>query len=275
MPCQLLRAKPIADDILAGFSPEARRLADRGTPAGLAVVLVGGDALARNYFERKRRACAQLGLHAAMVELPVGTSTAHVISELRTLGNDQAIHSILLQYPLPSPIDLDQVAAAIPVEKDVDGMRPASDCLPCAIEGGRLLLQAYHVSIAGQPAIVVGNQPGLAEPLVRMLRAAGAIVSRCDADEPNLVDRIAAAQIVATAIGRAQFVRGEWLQPGAVVIDTGLNAAGDQVVGDVDLPSAVLRAGYLTPVPGGLGTMTMAVLVQRTVTAAGSAQSGA
>lgn len=268
--CQLMRAKPLAERILARCRQAALRLREAsGCQAGLGVVLVGGDELAIQYLERKRRACAQLGLHPVLLHLSATTSTEELIQRLTEWGRDNTVHGILLQYPLPDHIEERRACEAIAADKDVDCARAAeAGCWPCAVEGARLLLREYAISPAGKAAVVIGCGAMLAEPFEEMLRAEGAIVRRCKADAPDLSLRLASADIVVAAVGRPRFVNGDWLKAGAVVIDTGLNPGPDGPVGDVDADSARQRAGYLTPVPGGIGTITLAVLIERTIAAA-------
>ncbi|MEY4940392.1 MAG: Bifunctional protein FolD 1 [Verrucomicrobiota bacterium] len=274
----ILSGKVLADRILAAGREQVAKL--RKTTQvipGFAVVLVGGDELAARYFERKRLACADLGIVTLLKRLPGDTTTAALVQELTALGNNDSVDGILLQYPLPAHLDGRAAFDAIPPGKDVDIttstnlahlQHQAATNWPCVVESARLVLQEYSPPVADRSALVIGSGDLVASPLALLLTRLGARVTRADADDSDLRERVATADIVATVIGRAEFIRTEWLKRGVMVIDTGLNPGpAGTVVGDV-AATAGLRAAYVTPVPGGLGKLTLALLIERTIRAA-------
>ena len=267
---KLMLGKPVADRILEQCRQRVRGLVERsGVRPCLAVVLVGDDPLAARYLERKGQGCERLGMTSRLVRLPALISTAELLGALEELGNDRSVHALLLQYPLPAHLDASTAFGAIPAAKDVDGIcRPRSGLTSCTAEAVRRLLAAYAVGVAGKTAVVAGRGATLGEPLAQMLVADHALVTVCDGPVPRMAGRIGTGDLVVTALGQARVVRGEWLKAGAVVVDTGLNAVEGRPVGDVDFESASARASWITPVPGGVGPMTMAVLLERTASAA-------
>lgn len=273
----ILSGKVLADRILAAAREQVAELRQTAQIVpGFAVVLVGGDDLAVRYLERKRRACADLGIEPFLTHLPADTTTRTLAESLAALGRNEAVDGILLQYPLPPQIDARAPFDAIPPAKDVDIstsanlarlQRDESPQWPCVVEAAHIVLREYAAPVAGRSALVIGSDELVASPLALLLASLGARVGRADADDLDLRFRVATADLVATAIGRPEFIKTDWLKPGAVVIDTGLNPGPSGPVGDVEA-SAGLRAAYLTPVPGGLGKLTLALLVERTIMSA-------
>jgi methylenetetrahydrofolate dehydrogenase (NADP+)/methenyltetrahydrofolate cyclohydrolase len=264
----------LADQILAACRIRAAKLRrTKGIIPGFAVVLVGGDELAVRYLERKRRACTDLGLRPIIRHLESGTTSTELAQALADLGRDESVHGILLQYPLPAHIDERRAFDVIPPAKDVDSTTTAnlarlsegkSPQWPCVVEAAQRLLHYYGVSIAGRSALVIGSHHLIAQPTGEMLMSLGAHVSHHDGETPELSARVAQCDVIATAIGQPKFLKAEWFKPGAIVIDTGLNPGPSGPIGDVD-PAAIERVSYLTPVPGGLGKLTLALLVERTI----------
>ncbi len=247
-----------------------------GQPPTLATVIVGDDPASHTYVRMKRRRCEQVGMRSVRVELPNGTTTAELVAEIDRLGQDDTIHGILVQHPVPQPIDKRTAFETIPVAKDVDGVTSATlgrvilglpAFVPCTPAGIMHLLNAYNVQIDGSHAVVIGRSPILGRPLASMLINAHATVTLCHSRTRSLPSIVRNADIVIAAVGRPHFVQGGWIQTGAVVIDAGYNPGN---IGDVDFAGAHEPCSLITPVPGGVGPMTIAVLIDHTADAAAS-----
>jgi methylenetetrahydrofolate dehydrogenase (NADP+)/methenyltetrahydrofolate cyclohydrolase len=272
---RLMAGTDLARAIVAGAASRAADLAARtGVRPCLATVLVGDDPASETYVRMKRNRCAQAGIDSRHVPLPAGTSTAELVDRVGELSVDPAVHGILLQHPVPAGIDERAAFEAIVPAKDVDGVTMHSFAamafgLPgfvsCTPGGILRLLDAYDVPLAGRRAVVLGRSPILGRPVGMLLLARDATVTYCHSRTEGLPGLVRDAEIVVAAVGRPELVRGEWLKPGAVVVDAGYHPGG---VGDVHAPSARERAGLLTPVPGGVGPMTIAVLLEQTMAAA-------
>ncbi|MFC9927628.1 bifunctional 5,10-methylenetetrahydrofolate dehydrogenase/5,10-methenyltetrahydrofolate cyclohydrolase [Streptomyces sp. NPDC127190] len=256
----------------------AKRAADltarTGTAPCLATVLVGADPASVTYVRMKQNRCRKAGIQSRHVELPAATTTAELVATLRELSADPLVHGILLQHPVGAHIDERAAFEAIAPEKDVDGVTFASFAtmsfgLPgfvsCTPGGILRLLDEYGVDPAGKRAVVVGRSAILGKPVGMLLLARDATVTYCHSRTADLSAAVREADIVVAAVGRPRLIRGQDIKPGAVVIDAGYNPGN---VGDVDFDSAVERASLITPVPGGVGPMTIATLLEQTVTAA-------
>lgn len=252
----------------------AYRSATGRTPR-LATVLVGDDPASHTYVRMKVNRCRQVGIDSTRRELPADSTTAEVVQAVQDLASDDEVDGILVQHPMPAHIDERAVFDAIGGTKDVDGVtaRSFSDmadahgvgfasCTPAGIVA---LLDAYEVPIAGKHVVVVGRSAILGKPAAMMLLGRDATVTICHSKTRGLAHFVGEADIVVAAVGRAELIRGEWIKPGAVVIDAGYNAGN---VGDVAFSTASERASLITPVPGGVGPMTIAVLLAQTVSAA-------
>ncbi len=237
-------------------------------------MLVGDDPASHTYVQMKRNRCAEAGIESRYVELPSETTTAELVSEIEALSEDLAVDGILLQHPVPAHIDERAAFEAIAPGKDVDGVTMHSfaamafnengfhSCTP----GGILrLLDAYDISLSGKDVVVVGRSPILGKPVGMLLLARDATVTYCHSRTSNLADHVRNADIVVAAVGHPELIRGEWIKEGAVVVDAGYNPGN---VGDVEYSSAAERARLITPVPGGVGPMTIAVLLEQTLAAA-------
>ncbi|MEU3027456.1 bifunctional 5,10-methylenetetrahydrofolate dehydrogenase/5,10-methenyltetrahydrofolate cyclohydrolase [Streptomyces incarnatus] len=259
----------------------ARRAAELTARTGvvpcLATVLVGEDPASATYVRMKQNRCRKAGITSRHVALPASTSTAELVGTLRELSADPAVHGILLQHPVGDHVDERAAFEAIAPEKDVDGVTFASFAtmsfgLPgfvsCTPGGILRLLDEYGVDPAGKRAVVVGRSAILGKPVGMLLLARDATVTYCHSRTADLPAAVREADIVVAAVGRPRLLRGQDIKPGAVVIDAGYNAGN---VGDVDFDSAVERASLITPVPGGVGPMTIATLLEQTVTAAETA----
>lgn len=246
----------------------------RGVTPCLATVLIGDDPSSAVYVRMKRKRCESVGIKSVAIELPRETSTEQAVAAVDRLAADASVHGILVQHPVPAQIDRRAVFERIPLEKDVDGITSASlgrtilgmsAFAACTPRGIMRLLAEYDVSIAGADAVVVGRSPILGRPLASMLINAHATVTLCHSRTRNLPEVIGRADILIVAVGKPRYVKGEWIKQGAVVVDAGYNRGN---IGDVDFDSAQPRASLITPVPGGVGPMTIAILLDQTADAA-------
>lgn len=276
--------KRVAQETLAAAGRRVEQIKEAtGVTPCLATVLVGADPASITYTQMKRRRCEGIGMASRKVELPAETTTPELLAAVHALGGDPAVHGILLQHPSPPHIDERAAFEAIPVAKDVDGVtygsfarmwfdrqagsgEDASVAFDSCTPGGIIrLLDAYNVEIEGKNAVVIGRSAILGKPMAGLLLARHATVTVCHSRTPDVADQVKRADIVVAAVGRAEFVQGDWIKPGAVVMDAGYNAGN---VGDVAFAPASERASLITPVPGGVGPMTIATLIDQTVDAA-------
>jgi methylenetetrahydrofolate dehydrogenase (NADP+)/methenyltetrahydrofolate cyclohydrolase len=255
-----------------------RRLGDGRRRPGLAVVLVGENPASQVYVRNKRKACAEVGFHSELHELPATTSQAELLALVDQLNADDAIDGILVQLPLPEQIDAEAVIERILPTKDVDGFHPYNVgrlalrmplLRPCTPKGIMTLLERTGEPLEGLDAVVIGQSNIVGRPMALELLAARCTPTICHSRTKDLAEKARAADVLVVAIGRARFVPGDWIKPGALVIDVGMNRddAG-KLCGDVDFDSARERAGWITPVPGGVGPMTIASLLENTLQAA-------
>lgn len=258
--------------VTAGRAAEFRSRAGR-SPC-LAAVLVGEDPASMTYVKMKRARCQAVGLDSNLVQLPTGTTTARVAGEVRRLSEDPDVDGILVQHPVPMPVDERTTFEAIAPGKDVDGVTTASlaamslglpGFVSCTPAGILRLLDEYAVDPGGMRAVVIGRSPILGLPVGMLLLGRNATVTFCHSRTHQLAEVVRTGDIVVAAVGHPNLVRGSWLKPGAVVIDAGYYQGG---VGDVNFEEALPVASLITPVPGGVGPMTIAVLLDQTVTAA-------
>ncbi|MFC7548641.1 bifunctional 5,10-methylenetetrahydrofolate dehydrogenase/5,10-methenyltetrahydrofolate cyclohydrolase [Plantactinospora sp. GCM10030261] len=265
----------LARDILDGTAARAAEIARRtGVRPCLATVLVGEDPASVTYVRMKRNRCAAAGIDSRHVPLPAEIDTAALVTRIAELSADPEVHGILLQHPVPRHVDERAAFEAIAPHKDVDGVTTHSfgamafdrpGFVSCTPGGILRLLDAYEVPLRGRRAVVLGRSPILGRPVGMLLLARDATVTYCHSRTADLPALVADADIVVAAVGRPEFVRGDWLRPGAVVVDAGYHPGG---VGDVHAATAATVADLLTPVPGGVGPMTIAVLLEQTVRAA-------
>ncbi|WP_371664269.1 bifunctional 5,10-methylenetetrahydrofolate dehydrogenase/5,10-methenyltetrahydrofolate cyclohydrolase [Streptomyces sp. NBC_00280] len=272
---RLMDGTSLARRIVDDTAKKAAELTDRtGTTPCLATVLVGADPASVTYVRMKRNRCRMAGIESRHVELPAATTTGELVGALRALSDDPAVHGILLQHPMGAHIDERAAFEAIAPEKDVDGVTFASFAtmsfgLPgfvsCTPGGIMRLLDEYGFDPSGRRAVVVGRSAILGRPVGMLLLGRDATVTYCHSRTRDLSSVVREADIVVAAVGRPRLIRGEDIKPGAVVIDAGYNPGN---TGDVDFDSAVERAGLITPVPGGVGPMTIAILLEQTIEAA-------
>jgi methylenetetrahydrofolate dehydrogenase (NADP+)/methenyltetrahydrofolate cyclohydrolase len=274
---QLIDGTALSQELNAQTTERARDfLADTGRRPCLTAVLIGEDPASVTYVKMKQARCERVGIEPRLIALPATASTAEAVDAVRGLSDDPTVDGILVQHPVPPHVDERAVFEAIAPTKDIDGVTMRSFAamafgLPgfasCTPGGIMRLLDAYGVEPAGKHAVVIGRSPILGKPVGMLLLARDATVTYCHSHTDDLPSIVRKADIVVAAVGRPRFVRGDWLKPGAVVIDAGYN---DGNVGDVDFDEALGVASLLTPVPGGVGPMTIAVLLDQTITAAQS-----
>jgi methylenetetrahydrofolate dehydrogenase (NADP+)/methenyltetrahydrofolate cyclohydrolase len=258
---------------------------ERGRPPGLAVVLVGANPASAIYVRNKRRACAETGIRSFAFDPPSDVGRPELLALIRRLNDDPAVDGILVQLPLPAGLDANAIMDAIDPDKDVDGFHPRNTGLlaqkrpylrPCTPFGVIRLAQEYKIALRGLRATVVGASNIVGRPMALELMLAGATVTVCHTGTRDVRSEVERAELVVAAVGKAGMVRGEWIREGAVVFDVGMNRAeSGALVGDVDYETAARRAGWITPVPGGVGPMTIAMLLSNTVDAALGAQAAA
>lgn len=264
----------LARRILAAVAERVARIQSAtGVTPSLATVLIGTDSASVTYTSMKRKRCAEVGMRPVRVELPAEATTQDAVAAVQRLAEDPAVHGILVQHPVPRPIDRRAVFEAIPMAKDVDGVTSASlgrtilgmpafgSCTPVGI---MRLLREYGVALDGAYAVVIGRSPILGRPMASMLINAHATVTLCHSRTKALPGLIRGADLIIAAVGKPRFVQGDWIKPGAIVIDAGYNPGN---IGDVDFASALERCALITPVPGGVGPMTIATLIDQTADA--------
>ncbi|HXZ47261.1 MAG TPA: bifunctional methylenetetrahydrofolate dehydrogenase/methenyltetrahydrofolate cyclohydrolase FolD [Pseudolabrys sp.] len=288
MTARIIDGKTIAADLRGKVTDAVHRLRrDRGIVPGLAVVLVGGNAASEVYVRNKSKAVAEAGMHPLDLHLPDSVSAAELLQQIARLNADPAVNGILVQLPLPAHIDARKVIATVDPAKDVDGFHPLNvgrlasglpGLVPCTPMGCVMLAQAVHPVLAGLEAVVIGRSNIVGKPVAQLLLAENATVTIAHSKTQDLPSVCRRADLLIAAIGRPEMVRGDWIKPGATVIDVGINripreGGKSRIVGDVAYAEAAKVAGAITPVPGGVGPMTIACLLLNTLRAA-CAQNG-
>jgi 5,10-methylene-tetrahydrofolate dehydrogenase/methenyl tetrahydrofolate cyclohydrolase len=286
MTAQLIDGTATAEQIRAEVAAEVKERGAAGCmPPGLATVLVGDDPASHTYVRSKRKACAEAGIESFAFELPATSSQQEVEGLVERLNADPKVHGILVQLPLPKGLDEERVLRAISIEKDVDGFHPMNigrlaqkgrDPLfvPCTPSGVMYLISKVLPSLEGANAVVLGRSNIVGMPVALLLVRANATVTICHSRSHDLPAITSQADVLVAAVGKPEMVRGDWVKAGAVVIDVGINRADDatrprgyRIVGDVAFDEVKEVAGYLTPVPGGVGPMTIAMLMRNTLRA--------
>ena len=279
MSARILDGKAIAADIRAGIKQQVNALvAAGGRQPGLAVVLVGDNPASRVYVRNKSTACAEVGFHSEMHLLDADVPQADLLALIDTLNAREAIDGILVQLPLPGHIDEEQVIERILPTKDVDGFHPYNVgrlalrmplLRPCTPKGVMTLLERTCRRLEGLDAIIIGQSNIVGRPMALELLAARCTITVCHSRTRDLPGKISAADLVVAAVGRPNFVQGDWVKAGAIVIDVGINRTeAGTLVGDVDFAAVAEQASWITPVPGGVGPMTIASLLENTLQAA-------
>jgi methylenetetrahydrofolate dehydrogenase (NADP+)/methenyltetrahydrofolate cyclohydrolase len=279
MAAQLLDGVALSKKIRARLGERVTALTQAGRKPGLAVILVGENPASKVYVRNKVKACADIGIHSELYELSGGAAEEEVLDRIRRLNADRNIHGILVQLPLPEQVRTEKVLETIAVEKDVDGFhvqnvgsllvgKPA--LAPCTPAGCMAMLDDIGVPIEGTEAVVVGRSNIVGKPMAIMLLQRSATVTICTSRTRDLASHTRRADILVVATGKPKMVTGEMVKPGAVVIDVGVNRLPDgRLCGDVDFESAKAAASWITPVPGGVGPMTITMLLSNTLDCAG------
>ena len=278
MAAQVIDGKAIAAKVRGRIAGQVEQLKAQGVTPGLAVVLVGEDPASRVYVGMKKKMCVELGMYSADHELPADTGEAMLLELIARLNADERVHGILVQLPLPAHIDTDKVLEAISPLKDADGFHPYNmgrlaigkpTFQPCTPYGVMVMLEEIGYDLTGKEVVVVGRSNIVGKPVALMCLAKHATVTICHSRTKDLAGVVRRADVVIAAVGKAEMVKGDWIKPGAVVIDVGINRVGEKkLVGDVEYAAAAERASAITPVPGGVGPMTIAMLLQNTLESA-------
>lgn len=287
MTATLIDGKAVAESVKTKVKEGVEYLkSEYNITPGLATVLVGERPDSKAYVASKQKSCADLGMNSYGHTLSADASQAEVLQVVQTLARDPNVHGILVQLPMPGHIDAETILGAVPIEKDVDGFSPLNVgrlsmknreplFVPCTPLGCLYLIESVGTKIEGARAVVLGRSNIVGLPMAFLLLHRNATITICHSRTKDLPDIVRQADIVVAAIGKTRFVQGDWIKPGATVIDVGINEipdatkkSGKRLVGDVDFDSAKEVAGFITPVPGGVGPMTIAMLMQNTLTAA-------
>lgn len=278
MTARLIDGNALAASVRGELAERVFALKAQGITPGLAVILVGADPASAVYVRNKVAACEKVGMHSLKIEYPADVAQTTVLGKISELNRDPAIHGILVQLPLPGHFDSELVLEAIAPEKDVDGfhaenvgalMQGQPRFIPCTPYGVMKMLESSGVPLRGAEAVIVGRSNIVGKPMAMLLMAAGATVTVCHSQTRDLAFHTRRADIVVAAVGKPKMITGDMLKPGAVVIDVGINRTEDgKLCGDVDFDSAKQVAGALSPVPGGVGPMTITMLLANTLEAA-------
>ncbi|MBI5826931.1 MAG: bifunctional methylenetetrahydrofolate dehydrogenase/methenyltetrahydrofolate cyclohydrolase FolD [Deltaproteobacteria bacterium] len=276
---RIIDGREIAAQVRAEIKSEISLLKEKtGLTPGLAVVLVGDDPASRVYVRNKGKACEEVGIRSFQHTLPADTGEEELLALIKGLNGSKDVNGILVQLPLPSHIDEETVIEAVSPQKDVDGFHPYNVgrltigrplLQPCTPSGVMRMIESIGVDLTGKEAVVVGRSNIVGKPMALMLLHKNATVTICHSKTRDIAQKVRSADIVIAAVGRAGFIKGEWIKDGAVVIDVGINRTAEgKLAGDVEFEGASRRASFITPVPGGVGPMTIAMLLKNTVEAA-------
>ena len=276
---KIIDGKKIAAETRKDIAERAAKFtAEHGFAPGLAVIIVGEDPASQVYVRNKKKACEEVGFYSQVYEMPAVTTMDDLLAKIETLKNDPKIHGILVQLPLPKHLDEKAVIAAIPPEKDVDAfhlintgkiMLGEYSFLPCTPAGVMKMLEHENIDVSGKECVVIGRSNIVGKPMAMLLLHANGTVTICHSRTKDLAEVTRRADILVVAIGKADFVTGDMVKEGAVVIDVGMNRREDgKLTGDVDFASVEPKASAITPVPGGVGPMTITMLMENTLTAA-------
>lgn len=275
---KIIDGKQIAKEVRAEIAAECAELKKKGIIPGLAVVIVGTDPASQVYVRNKKKACEEVGFRSEVFELPEETTEEELLALVKKLNEDVNIHGILVQLPLPEHLDDEVIIANIDPKKDVDAFHPSNvgkimignyDFLPCTPAGVMVLLDKSGIDVSGKECVVVGRSNIVGKPQAMLLLHANGTVTICHSRTKDLAEVTRRADILVVAIGKADFITGDMVKDGAVVIDVGMNRKADgKLTGDVDFATVEPKASYITPVPGGVGPMTITMLLRNTLTSA-------
>ncbi|MCI5846023.1 MAG: bifunctional methylenetetrahydrofolate dehydrogenase/methenyltetrahydrofolate cyclohydrolase FolD [Clostridiales bacterium] len=277
MAAKLLDGKLIAAQVEEALTQRIAALAKQGTVPGLTVILVGDDPASQTYVRNKEKACARLGIRSQTLRLPAAASQQELEAAIVRANQDEAVHGILVQLPLPGHLDAEHALALICPEKDVDGfhevnlgrlMRGTADVVACTPKGVMRMLDSAGIDPAGKNAVVVGRSLIVGKPMALLLLARDATVTVCHSHTRHLADITRQADLLVAAVGKPRVITADMVRDGAVVVDVGINRVDGKLCGDVDFDAVAQKASYISPVPGGVGKMTIAMLMENTVLAA-------
>jgi len=278
MPARIIDGKLLAKQIRDDLAQKIKAMVNAGNQQpGLAVVLVGDNPASQLYVSMKQKACAEVGIYSEEHRLPASISQEELLAVIERLNKDPKIHGILVQLPLPEGFDEQVVINHIKPEKDVDGFHPINigklqtgqkTFVPCTPAGVMKMLDSIGIDLTGKKAVVVGRSNIVGKPVAQLLLQRNATVTICHSKTNNLAEECRQADVLVVAVGHPELVKADWVKPGAVVIDVGISKVGSKTVGDVAFDEVKEVAGWLTPVPGGVGPMTIAMLLTNTVAAA-------
>lgn len=277
MGAQILDGKAMSAELRAEIAQRVAALKERGVTPGLAVILVGNNPASEIYVRNKGKGCEETGMYSRTINLPERTSQAELESEIEKLNADPAIHGILVQLPMPKHLDEQAALAKILPEKDVDGfhlinaghmMTGTEGVIACTPRGALYMIKSTGIDLNGKEAVVIGRSNIVGKPMAMLLLRENCTVTICHSRTKDLVEHTRRADILVAAVGKAGFVTADMVKPGAVVIDVGINRVDGKVCGDVDFEHVKEKASWITPVPGGVGKMTITMLLDNTVEAA-------
>ncbi len=278
MSAQIISGTEVSAARRAALAQRVTELKARGVNPGLAVVIVGEDPASQVYVRNKEKACAETGVYSEKIELPSTTTQEELLAVVHELNERDDIDGLLVQFPLPEHLDEDAIIEAIRVDKDVDGFHPENigrlvvgkeTFVSCTPAGVMVLLEESGTDLKGKDVVIVGRSNNVGKPAALLCLEQHATIMVCHSRTADLAGHVARADVVIVAVGRPEMVKGEWIKKGAVVIDVGINRLPDgRLVGDVEFETAKERASAITPVPGGVGPMTVAMLLENTVAAA-------
>lgn len=277
MTARIIDGKAIAGEIRSDLVKKVQELHSKGIKPGLAVILVGDNSASAVYVRMKKRACEEIGINSAVHRLPEETSQEELLKLIAELNSDNGTHGILVQLPLPAHLNEEEVIHAISPMKDVDGFHPINvgklhigeeTFVPCTPAGVLELVKRTETPISGAHVVILGRSNIVGKPVASLFLRENATVTICHSRTKNVAEECERADILIAAVGRPLLVKSDWVKPGAIVIDVGINRVDGEIVGDVDYEGVKKIAGAITPVPGGVGPMTIAMLLKATVEAA-------
>ena len=277
MAAQLLDGKTMSNELREKLALRVENLKARGVTPGLAVILVGEDPASQIYVKNKGLGCAQVGMHSVTIRLPDTTTQQELETQIDQLNDDAAIHGILVQLPLPAGLDEAAALARIAPEKDVDGFHVVNagklftgqkGVVACTPKGAMEMIRRTGIDLSGKEAVVVGRSNIVGKPMAMLLLQQNATVTMCHSRTQHLAEHTRRADVLVAAVGKPRFITADMVKPGAIVIDVGINRVDGKVVGDVDFDAVKEVASWITPVPGGVGRMTITMLLENTIEAA-------
>ena len=277
MAAQLLDGKTMSNELREKLALRVENLKARGVTPGLAVILVGEDPASQIYVKNKGLGCAQVGMHSVTIRMPETTTQQELETQIDQLNGDASIHGILVQLPLPAGLDDAAALARIAPEKDVDGFHVVNagklftgqkGVVACTPKGAMEMIRRTGIDLSGKEAVVVGRSNIVGKPMAMLLLQQNATVTMCHSRTQHLAEHTRRADVLVAAVGKPRFITADMVKPGAIVIDVGINRVDGKVVGDVDFDAVKEVASWITPVPGGVGRMTITMLLENTIEAA-------